>query len=1690
MKGLKRFAGIIACAVLSIVIFGHETPAEQGAGGNREGGAAAARESGKIPFKNYVWIEGENAASTNFAREKTYNFFCSDRYALQLSKSADPPSKESGYYATYVFYIPRSKSYDMWMGCTPPGSGYASPIEWKIDDGRYRKVTSKDTYVKNKYAEGGFYWVKVADGFVNAGRHTLTIRINEKRSEGWDYFFYLDAIMLVPTYSGYLNSIMKFPDTAPTDLDTQGRGKVFESFEYYREMLKKNPGDARTLYGLAEVYSMLFDYEKSIAIYRRIIERNAKDLEARMLLAANLAWSGRLDESIAEYKNIIAIDPKNINARKLLAVLAGWNNRYDEAIRYYKEILAIDRMNIDAYISLATQYTWKGEMNQAFTYIEMAEKIAKDDDIPTQYALANSYYYAGKTYRATQKFKQIISFDEKEINAYRSLARIYLEAGEKGRAADVLEDAKRVVALYPELSGFSLDVRGDMDRQRRETIEEYKRTLEQKPEDLEARRGLAETYIWYRMNDAAVDEYRNILNYRILKFLEASQSKLQTLSVEMLKILSMEGALEETARSSGENAKYLAGLRDRALSGKGLPEGVTIETLRKGMKQAQALKRKNDILEQRLYKLLNVIELYSPDIQSYNSLKDAIHWNFDPGKPVSISEFSKKDNPADYRPSKVLGILYYWFGNRNSAVGELKRVYEADPSRVSVSYPLVLAGTGHYRELDKVLDALREKKLFKNLSEKDIQDIRWLSETLRSDEAPSTADLPDTPGEAAAKTAAAAEAELKRFNELSFQLRKTAGDAGRVYRKMYEKTFLDLENDNVSIYTDLANYSYYKNDLPGAAEQYNNILNVQPRNVEINYRLGGINAALGYWKSAENNYEICIDNQPDHELARKGLYELRREYAPSAESNTVFYEDNLVTRIRETIQGIYPVNDRLSLYAGYGFMQVNDSISPGSAFPGGVSYFPSKGSVMQNSAFVRAQFGIMPAFLNIYAEFRGNQYNGTINFGELPASSVNRSDASINYSTFNYAGGVIVSPAGSGVSFRLGYRNEDIFDLTQSLRLKYRSDKSGSMETVTRDAITSNTIEGQLNISLAGYETPVLNRFAFSNGILYRTLSDSNVRTSDQAQLSYRLLRFPQYEMNLDIEGIYAYEGSKFREYKTGDITTLPYWAPENLSAYGGGLSFNQQIRNILHGDFNYELNFQYTLDTLDQKNLSGGFDLGFRRDHIDVIASYLYAHSVIPSTTVVKNPEPFVSHTVSVGVKGRFFGMYTPKGERGRSFALVSASPLMITADGDGKDDLSVLSLTAFDETGIAGWEVEISNEKGVKVASFSGKGAPPSAVKWDGADKSGSMLEQGSYTCRLTTINTAGAKNTSKPETLFLTTRKKAITLGAVHPAFSPNGDGKRDFVNIELRATDKEKVQGWTLVIKNRAGKIVRTITGSDFLPYDVEWNGRDAANTELPDGEYTAAIAVRYSGEKAGITSPEMTVRIVTSAKCDIRVSPPEFTPVSAASQVPREKALSISPVVPGGDVYLWSLSVKTLNNAIIKNFKGSGMPPAAIVWDGTDEKGNVVGYNLPLKVQLEITDSAGNTARSAEAEAWLGFLTIRGKDHRTMYLFNQDMMYEGKSVDFSRDAGVVLDRLVTEMSRLGRINSLHITGHTMSSGSEKLNQEISATRAWKLAEFLREKLKVADIAHEGKGKLLPYLNTGESRWDSRFEIEVR
>jgi hypothetical protein len=91
------------------------------------------------PEESVIYVEGENAIGTNFAKEPIFNFSCSNLLTLQLNKREESNSVLK-YFADYMIDVPVDGTYELWIAGTPPGNAssrqqsYFSPYELHIDD--------------------------------------------------------------------------------------------------------------------------------------------------------------------------------------------------------------------------------------------------------------------------------------------------------------------------------------------------------------------------------------------------------------------------------------------------------------------------------------------------------------------------------------------------------------------------------------------------------------------------------------------------------------------------------------------------------------------------------------------------------------------------------------------------------------------------------------------------------------------------------------------------------------------------------------------------------------------------------------------------------------------------------------------------------------------------------------------------------------------------------------------------------------------------------------------------------------------------------------------------------------------------------------------------------------------------------------------------------------------------------------------------------------------------------------------------------------------------------------------------------------------------------------------------------------------------------------------------------------------
>ncbi|HKK47814.1 MAG TPA: OmpA family protein [Alkalispirochaeta sp.] len=163
----------------------------------------------------------------------------------------------------------------------------------------------------------------------------------------------------------------------------------------------------------------------------------------------------------------------------------------------------------------------------------------------------------------------------------------------------------------------------------------------------------------------------------------------------------------------------------------------------------------------------------------------------------------------------------------------------------------------------------------------------------------------------------------------------------------------------------------------------------------------------------------------------------------------------------------------------------------------------------------------------------------------------------------------------------------------------------------------------------------------------------------------------------------------------------------------------------------------------------------------------------------------------------------------------------------------------------------------------------APPAQFVWDGstgtADDPGDIAPEGEYQVALIGRDRAGNETEGiHPATLVLSLQRADLSVMVADPpaVFSPNDDGRRDTLTLELDVSEPESVRQWRLEIINR-GQVVRSEAGSGAPPAQWEFNGARDDGSILPDGSVSARLWTRLDNGNE-VQSAPLTITIDTVA----------------------------------------------------------------------------------------------------------------------------------------------------------------------------------------------------------------------------------
>ncbi len=200
-----------------------------------------------------------------------------------------------------------------------------------------------------------------------------------------------------------------------------------------------------------------------------------------------------------------------------------------------------------------------------------------------------------------------------------------------------------------------------------------------------------------------------------------------------------------------------------------------------------------------------------------------------------------------------------------------------------------------------------------------------------------------------------------------------------------------------------------------------------------------------------------------------------------------------------------------------------------------------------------------------------------------------------------------------------------------------------------------------------------------------------------------------------------------------------------------------------------------------------------------------------------------------------------------------------------------------------------------------------------------------------------------------LILDITKPQAVLSKSYPVFSPDGDGRRDEIEV-FQSTSVE--DEWSGTIYNSAGNAVRTFTWQERATAG-KWDGRDSSGNIVPDGLYHYTLS---STDRAG-NSASYTL---TGIRVDTRPTPVKITSSKTAFSpnsdgIADQVEFMLKPQVTDG-ITGWIFSVRDSGgNDVYRKTGDSDTPvPETVPWDGRDSKGKISegSYTGFLEVSYE------------------------------------------------------------------------------------------------------------------------------------------
>ena len=827
--------------------------------------------------RNIIFVEGESAVSTNLALEPTLNYRASGSRTLQLNRSQGL-QEGTPFFAEYAFYVSEGGTYRLWYAGTPPGPeqdllpSYSSPVSVVIDGGAELPLYREDVFVRGQYLPT-FYWVETGESMeLTEGVHTIRFQVREKRRYDSQFYFYIDNFFFLreETAENPGRPLPEhFPESLEDDTDIE-----FKTIAEYTQAVAAAPEEPGPYLELADTYSLIGDYTNALKTLRKLRLLYPENPDYLILSAKNRLWKGDVQEGLRLYQQALAAAPQRKDIWNEAGKVAAWFGRYQESITFYSGGLEQHPEDPSLRVNLGITYLWKSEQELAEKQFLLAAQQA-EESLKSRLLLGEIYRVNGYPSRAETIYQQGIKEYPLALELYAQLIEIYNSRGMTQKAEEVFSRIRDTIPETGRLSSY-LDTFRKKQEMRDRVINEYKEKVAKSPDNIQLRQLLVDTFFWNGKRQEAIREYLHILTnyaYRAVTELERSSSDL----LEMLDTASLYHTFFQRLGSELNGGLRNTGALVRELSA---AEAKLSSLLEKEGSSEEELASAREVLAEKLqqtgeavlywqnlagsasayqyaYKaeadrLSGFKEQEEEDAERYEKIFEQNSWEWD--RQFHINQLEKTLSTEPKLSGHVLGTVYKIEGKLQSA----EQLYSLAMQQEEV-LPATAAGMLEYSIWSGDWETVQQ--IFAERGEEVIsyapyfERLRSLYTELRKR---------DTgPG-----MVLSLEEVSRRWEQLNTDVQKlkpliseTAGAINSDIRTMREilnkrmvRTFYTLETDTYLLRYELGKYYIAEERYVEATEQLRKVLDIDPWNLDAQFRLGVVRQRYGDWKGAMRRY--------------------------------------------------------------------------------------------------------------------------------------------------------------------------------------------------------------------------------------------------------------------------------------------------------------------------------------------------------------------------------------------------------------------------------------------------------------------------------------------------------------------------------------------------------------------------------------------------------------------------------------------------------------------------------------------------------------------------------------------------------------------------------------------------------------------------------------------------------------------